>query len=57
MARPNLDRQCPPINGGSFMNGENQLAGGAKVSYAWAGPLLFTVVAIGLVALFWWFLF
>jgi|GEM_PF-1107061 hypothetical protein len=39
------------------MNGENQLAGGAKVSYAWAGPLLFTVVAIGLVALFWWFLF
>ena len=31
------------------MNGENQLAGGAKVSYAWAGPLLFTVVAIGLV--------
>lgn len=24
--------------------------------YPWAGPALFTVVLIGLIALFWWFL-
>jgi hypothetical protein len=28
-----------------------------KTPYSWAGPLLFTAVAIGLVALFWWLLF